>query len=114
MNNPFLELTEYLQRIEKKLDLISSIPKPSVKTDRICLEEAIVYLNENGCKIGKSKLYKLTSSNQIPHGILGPNRGRLIFSRKELAEWIDQNTVKVNLEKLAANNLAQVAKRKND
>jgi predicted DNA-binding transcriptional regulator AlpA len=39
---------------------------------------------------GKSKIYKLTSTQGIPHRIIG---NRLVFSRSELLAWLETNTV---------------------
>jgi excisionase family DNA binding protein len=48
---------------------------------------------EEACKItglGKSKIYKLTSTDGIPHKLMG---NRLVFSRSELLAWLETNTV---------------------
>ena len=51
------------------------------KPDTVTLDEAIVFLHNNGFVTSKGKLYKLTSSNQIPHRKFG---NKLVFSREEI------------------------------
>jgi len=46
--------------------------------------------------LSKSYLYKLTSTNEIPH--YKPNNKCLYFNRKELEEWLLQNRVKTKAE----------------
>jgi excisionase family DNA binding protein len=41
--------------------------------------------------LSKSYLYKLTSSNQIPH--YKPSGKHLYFDRKEIEDWLRQNRV---------------------
>jgi excisionase family DNA binding protein len=55
------------------------------KPDRCTFDEALEITG-----LSKSKLYKLTSSNEIPCKRYG---NKLIFSRKELADWVEENTI---------------------
>jgi excisionase family DNA binding protein len=75
-----------LAKVENLENLLQSKQTPEVNVnDRINLDEA--------CKVtgyGKSKLYKLTYSDGIPHKLMG---SRLVFSRSELLSWLDTNTV---------------------
>lgn len=57
--------------------------------DTINLTSAIAFLAENGYDISKSKLYKLSSERKIPCKKFG---NKLIFSRKELLDWMQSNT----------------------
>ncbi len=57
--------------------LINSQPQ----TDAIGLDDAVIYLTEQGYPTSKGKFYKLTSTNQIPYNKYG---NRLVFSRTEL------------------------------
>lgn len=61
-----------------------------IPPDTCSLIQAIAFLKENGYELSKSKLYKLTSSGQVPFRNFGR---RLIFSRKELLEWVEKQTV---------------------
>lgn len=66
-------------------------PKEPVKSDALTLEEAAAYLKEQGLPITKSTLYNLSFKDDIPYRKVGR---RLVFSRRELAEWIDSITVR--------------------
>ncbi len=107
MDNPFVELAEHLARIEKKLDRLAQIPAPVELPDRMSFDEAKALLN-----VSSSKLYKLTHTGKIPHGSFGGRRGRLIFSRKELTAWLEENIYKNDQDKQAAGTLAKAARRK--
>ena len=75
-----------IQKVENLVSLMQTKQAPEkVEFDRIKIEEA-----SNITGYGKSKMYKLTSENKIPHKLMG---NRLIFSRKELLEWLDSKTV---------------------
>lgn len=65
--------------------LLNNKPEPQQLPDRCTFDDALEITG-----VSKSKLYKLTSSNEIPHKRYG---NRLIFSRKELAEWVESQTV---------------------
>jgi predicted DNA-binding transcriptional regulator AlpA len=53
--------------------------------DRISLHEACLLTGSS-----KSQIYKLTMLSQIPHQKYGK---RLVFSRKELSDWIEERTI---------------------
>lgn len=61
-------------------------PEPPIKSDRCNLNDALEITG-----LSKSKLYKLTSTGSIPCKTFGTRR--LVFSRKELAAWMDAQTV---------------------
>ena len=74
--------------------------------DRIGLEEAIEI---TGLK--KATIYKLTMEGTIPHEKF--RNGRLVFSRKELTTWTEQQTVrKQTPEEIAIAHLAKEARKK--
>lgn len=52
--------------------------------DTLDIDRALEMLGENGYKISKAQIYKLTSAKDIPHRTFG---NKLIFSKKELLEW---------------------------
>lgn len=60
-------------------------PEPQQLPDRCGFGDALEITG-----LSKSKLYKLTASNEIPHKRFG---SRLIFSRKELLTWLESQTV---------------------
>jgi len=55
--------------------------------DTVNLDNAQNTLEEFGFSTSKAKLYKLTSTGNIPHRKYG---NKLIFSRKELIDWAKQ------------------------
>ena len=55
--------------------------------DSITLDTAIQVLEEFGFPTSKAKIYKLTSSGAMPFRKYG---NKLVFSRKELLEWAEQ------------------------
>ena len=59
--------------------------------DTISLADAIKILDEYGMPTSKAKFYKLTSAGEIPHRKYG---NKLVFSRKELHEWMDEQITK--------------------
>jgi excisionase family DNA binding protein len=67
---------------------LNSKTQPQVTPDRCTLDDALELTG-----LSKSKLYKLTSSKEIPHKRFG---NRLIFSRKVLVAWIESQTLDKN------------------
>src|SRR5659263_254208 len=63
-----------------------------IKSDRISLNSAIELLIENGYPTSKAKIYKLTSSERMPHLKYG---NKLVFSRKELLQWAVSQTKRI-------------------
>jgi excisionase family DNA binding protein len=91
--------------IKEVMKEFKELPSPAEPPDRISLEEAEVL---TGLK--KSVIYKLTSTNGIPHARFGK---RLIFSRKELLAWIESRTVKpIAPTNVMSAHLAKVANKK--
>lgn len=58
--------------------------------DRCNKTQALEFLNEQGYKISKSQLYKKTAAKEIPFKTFGR---QLIFSRKQLLNWVESQTV---------------------
>lgn len=77
--------------------------------DTCSLMQAIAFLHENGYQLSKSKLYKLTSTQQIPFRHFGR---RLIFSREELLEWVKGQTISMEDSSEALLTLAESARKK--
>lgn len=85
--------------VEKLLNEVSEIKKvlktenrnkePSSEVN-VTLKNALIILKKNGYEISKSKMYKLTSANEIPHYKFG---NRLVFNEKELINWVKSLTV---------------------
>ncbi len=94
MDNPFEIILERLNRIEQQLkDLkITTIQEaaPQPVKQWMNVPETAAYLS-----ISSSKIYKLTSTMEIPHMKLG----KLLYFRKEqIDEWLLKNKVKTRAE----------------
>lgn len=91
--------------LQESIEELKNLSTKEEKTDRCTLLDAIEI---TGLK--SSALYKLTMSGVIPHEKFGK---RLVFSRKELDEWMKKRTIrKQSPEEIAIQHLAKVAKRK--
>ena len=55
------------------------------KFKKLNLQRAVEFLNNNGFKISRSTIYKLTSKNEIPHSKFC---SKLVFDQVELETWI--------------------------
>ena len=77
-----------IDRVVSKLaDYILNVEKQE-KPDRMSIEQAIEFLAEHGYPLSRQAIYQRTCNKTIPHERLG-NR-RLSFSRRRLAEWVEQ------------------------
>ncbi|MFR9165039.1 MAG: helix-turn-helix domain-containing protein [Dysgonomonas sp.] len=81
--------------------------KPEI--DTITLTAALALLSEHGYPMSKSKLYKLTSTDEIPCRKFGR---KLVFSRKEILRWAESQTKAGNNKEEAALILARSARQK--
>lgn len=69
------------------------------------LDEAVVYLRNNGCPISKSSIYKHTMRGTIPFTRFGERK--LVFKTGELDNWVEkqmsrkQSTTAENVRKAA-------------
>ena len=87
--------------VVKKIELWGiKTPHLSDLPDRIGIDEALQFLNENGYRITKASLYKETYAKTIPFEKLGKH---LVFSRKCLNQWIEDKTKKINTDEVAIN-----------
>lgn len=82
---------------------------PVSQRDNISLDEAVDFLQEIGCPVSKKTLYKLTSTSRIPYKKFC---GKLIFSRKELQLWAQQQIVEITDTSEAAATLIRSVRRK--
>ena len=92
-------------------ELSKAIPTHSNKKeeiDSITLDGAIIYLEEHGYPVSKAKMYKLTSSEEIPCRKFGQ---KLVFSRKDLLFWAQAQSKPKNSKLEAIQTLAESAKR---
>ena len=79
--------------IMQKLERIESLLEEQVllKKEVLDFNDACQYL-----KLSSSHMYKLTSSQSIPH--FRPNGKKLYFKRSELNEWLLRNRVDTTAE----------------
>ena len=87
MENLIVMQREDLDRLLKKAVREALEMREPVK-ERMSIDDAVAYLNENGLKISKSTLYKHTMTKTIPFSRFGDRR--IVFSAKELDEWVGQ------------------------
>ncbi len=79
-------VSELVDRIATELEeRMTRHTPPAPLPDRLSLEEAIMLTG-----LTRSTIYKLTMDKSIPFAKYGK---RLIFSRRELREWIEKRTV---------------------
>jgi hypothetical protein len=91
MSNIILTTPDELRAIVSEV-IASAFPKPvsnPSQIDTITLNDALELLKEHGYPTSKAKLYKLTSTGNIPCKTYG---NKLVFSRKEILLWADNQT----------------------
>lgn len=103
------QLDEIVQKAIKKALPDNRDEKPQKIPDTCSVEQALSFLLENGYKLSKSKLYKMTANKILPFRYFGR---RIIFSRDELLKWVEKQTIPSsgNNETLLA--IAKSARRK--
>ncbi|MFV0419079.1 MAG: helix-turn-helix domain-containing protein [Dysgonomonas sp.] len=84
------QLDEIVQNAIKKVLPNNKEDKPQKIPDACSVEQALSFLLENGYKLSKSKLYKMTADKLLPFRYFGR---RIIFSRSELLKWVEQETI---------------------
>lgn len=94
---------------EEVAKIIPETTSPQEEIDTITLENAIRFLEEQGYPVSKAKMYKLTSTNEIPYKKFGQ---KLVFSRKDLLRWAENSTRIKNDKEEIVKTLAKSAKRK--
>lgn len=82
---------------------------PQNEVDTLTLEKALLFLREQGYPVSKAKVYKLTSTNEIPYKKFGQ---KLVFSKKDLLQWAENSTRIKNDKAEIIQTLAQSAGRK--
>lgn len=85
--------------------------KPQKIPDTCSIEQALSFLLENGYKLSKSKLYKMTANKLLPFRYFGR---RIIFSRNELLRWVDQQTIPSSNASETLLSIAQSARKKSN
>ncbi len=58
-------------------------------TDNLTIDEAVIFLGENGYPTTKKTIYSLIFHKQIPYRKVGR---RVVMSKKELGQWITERS----------------------
>lgn len=87
----FEMLPEAISIVLSELDQIKKILNPKIQNEpppqkKLSASDLIIFLREYGLIISKSKLYKLTSANEIPHSKFN---NRLVFNKIEIQKWAE-------------------------
>lgn len=88
MENPFELILEKLNGIEKAIAILNTVEPIVGANHPMDIKALSTYL-----KMSRSSIYKMTSSNDIPHY---KNGRRLYFKKSEIDEWIFSNRIKTN------------------
>jgi hypothetical protein len=83
------ELRTIIEQVVKSHIRPSQIEQPKERPDTITLTVALELLRENGYPTSKGKIYKLTSTNLLPHRKYG---NKLVFSRRDILSWAESQT----------------------
>ncbi len=71
----------------KKILLHKHIREPPLRS-KLSVDKAIKLISDYGLNISRSKLYKLTSNQQIPFSKFN---NRIVFTEEDLHNWIQEN-----------------------
>jgi hypothetical protein len=96
--------------LREAINEFKELPLQPELPDNMGIDEAVIFLNQNGTPYKKSQIYKGTSNGSIPVRKFGK---KLVFSRKQLRAWLDKQTVqKVTSSQIMAQHLAREANKK--
>lgn len=62
-----------------------------IETDNLTVEQAAIFLREQGSPIKRETIYALAFRKKIPYRKVGR---RTVFSKRELMEWIESRTTR--------------------
>lgn len=111
MSNLIITTPEELRAIVGEA-IAQHLPKQTAKEslpDTITLTTALELLAENGYPTSRAKIYKLTSAGTMPHRKYG---NKLVFSRAELLEWAEGQSIRIGDHSEATQTIARSARRK--
>jgi len=111
MTNIIITEEDKLRAIVKEevSKLLPAKQNPKEEIDTITLSDTLALLCEHGYPMSKAKLYKLTATSEIPCRKFGQ---KLVFSRKELLHWAENQTKPKNNSSEVILTLARSARRK--
>jgi len=111
MSNIIITTPEELQAIVSEA-VSRVLPKQASRRppiDTLTLNDTLELLKEHGYPTSKAKIYKLTSTGKIPCKTYG---NKLVFSRKEILQWAENQTKSKHDSTELSLNLARSARRK--
>jgi hypothetical protein len=94
---------------ELKALLKEQTTKVEPQPNKLTLDRAVTYLNGKGFPMTKSKLYKLTATNEVPVQRFG---NRLVFDASELWDWCTRQTKSPDMGCTALKSVSESANRK--
>lgn len=94
--------------INRELQKIAN-QKEQPKPDTMTTEELLEFVAEHGYPMTRATVYDLTHKKQIPYT---KRRKRIIFSRRDISQWLEEWTARPETKSDAALRLAQSANRK--
>ena len=103
-------LGEIVREAVKKSLPESPVTTPQKSADTCSLEQALAFLSENGYRMSKSRLYKMTADKKVPFRYFGR---KLVFSKEELLGWVHSHTKPSSNSEQIVMSLAKSAMRKN-
>ena len=111
MQNIIVTTPEELRAIvsEAVSTLFPNKNMPAQQVDTITLSDALELLCQHGFPTSKAKMYKLTSAGEVPCRTYG---NKLVFSRKKLLQWAENQTKPKKDHAVATLTLARSARRK--
>ena len=102
-------LGEIVREAVKKSLPESPVTTPQKSADTCSLEQALAFLSENGYRMSKSRLYKMTADKKVPFRYFGR---KIVFSKSELLHWVEQQTKPSSDATQIVMSLARSARRK--
>lgn len=75
-----------MQKVDALTQMIEELPKPKAEKEILTIDEAAELLQRK-----RSTMYIYASTGKIPHI---KNKGRLMFSRSDLMDWLSTGKVK--------------------
>lgn len=83
--------------------------KAGFQIDTVNINDAAQFLTDCGLPMTRPALYSLVHTRRIPYRKIGH---RLVFSRKDLVQWMEDNTETPETQENAAKRIAASANRK--
>ena len=96
-DNLFEKVDYLVNAIDKIYANVRGNQRQKIPPKNLSVDNVILFLNEQGIKISKSKLYKLTAEKKIPFKRFN---NRLLFSSIELETWLRIELAKQNNQQL--------------